>query len=882
MTHLQYTPYTIPLMLTALVSVSLALWGVRRHTVSGAAPFTLLMLAVAEWSLGYVFELSNVTLAGKLFWTNFNFVGIVVVPVAWLAFALQYTGREQWLTRRNLVLLAIGPVATLLLAWTNEFHGLFRSASRLVPIGSFSALDITYGPGFWVFATYSYLLNLIGTFMIFRVLLRSTSVYRSQTAILLFGAIAPWLANIIHLFGSSPFPHLDLTPFAFTLTGLAIAWGLFRFGLLDIVPIARDTVIESISDGMLVLDEQGRIVDLNPAAAKIVRAPRDVIGRPAEQVLNAWPGLVERYRDVTEAQAEILLSSDRGDWWYDLRISLLTNRSGQLSGRLVILRDITERKQAEQALREAKDEAEAANQAKSAFLATMSHEIRTPMNAVIGMTSLLLDTDLSSEQHEFVETIRTSGDALLTIINDILDFSKIEAGKMELEHQPFDVRECVEEALDLIASWASEKGLEIGYLVGGDVPTTVYGDATRLRQVLVNLLSNGVKFTDAGEVTVQIEGERGEGDEYVLHFEVRDTGIGIPPERVDRLFRSFSQVDTSTTRRYGGTGLGLAISKRLCELMGGQMWVESEVGRGSTFHFTMRAEAASVPSPAYLQDLQVDLSGKQVLIVDDNETNRRILTLQTRAWGMLARDTARSTEALNWIQRGDDFDVALLDVQMPEMDGLTLAGRIRQVRDARALPLVLLSSVGKQEAGVTEDQFFPYLTKPIKASQLYDVLVGILALEESADESARPRWEGDRSPFDPEMGQRHPLHILLAEDNAVNQKLALRLLERLGYRADVAGNGLEVLEALRRQQYDVVLMDVQMPEMDGLEATRLIRRAAESEETRRPRIIAMTANAMKEDRDECLATGMDDYISKPVRVEDLVEALSRCPIPDVD
>jgi CheY-like chemotaxis protein len=365
-----------------------------------------------------------------------------------------------------------------------------------------------------------------------------------------------------------------------------------------------------------------------------------------------------------------------------------------------------------------------------------------------------------------------------------------------------------------------------------------------------------------------------------LHFSVRDTGIGISPDRKERLFQAFSQVDTSTTRRYGGTGLGLVISKRLSELMGGTMWVESEVNVGSTFHFTIQAQPALTPTRPYLQAHQPDLSGKRVLIVDDNATNRRILAVQSRAWGMEPVETPYPAEALKWIRQGTYvFDLALLDLQMPEMDGLMLAAEIRrhertvhsgQDTSFHPLPLVMLSSLGRQEAGAKEGDFAAYLTKPVNPSQLYDVLVRLFA---EKLETAEEEREG-RSQFDPQMGKRHPLRILLAEDNAVNQKLALRLLERMGYRADLAGNGLEVLEALYRQPYDVILMDVQMPDMDGLEATRYI--VHEWSPQQRPRIIAMTANAMKEDREICLAAGMDDYVSKPIRVDELVNALNKC------
>jgi PAS domain S-box-containing protein len=628
-----------------------------------------------------------------------------------------------------------------------------------------------------------------------------------------------------------------------------------------------EALVEVSPVAIALLSRDATVTSWNPAAERLFGYTADeAVGRNIDDLVSA--------SDEMRAEAEAFtVQGIRGDL-----VRAITRRShkdgtlvdvemfaapvivaGDVVGFYALYHDIRE-------LQRARLDAEAATEAKSAFLATMSHEIRTPLNAVLGMTGLLLDTDLSAEQRNYAEVTRSSGDALLGVINDILDFSKIEAGRLDLDNAPFDLRECVESALELVAAGALRKGLDIAYDLDPDVPGALIGDVTRLRQVLINLLNNAVKFTDHGEVVVTVTAEPLNPDHrHRVYFAVRDTGIGIPEDRIGRLFESFSQLDPSTTRRYGGTGLGLAISRRLVDLMGGTMWVESRSGTGSTFHFTVDAEAAPASLRPFERGTSSQFSGRRVLIVDDNATNRHILVRQTEAWGMLAVETEYPAEALEWVRRGDPFDVAILDMQMPDMDGLTLSAEIRRHRDAQALPLVMLTSLGRSETTPTE--FAAYLTKPIKPSQLHDALMvvfgGAIVLDEPT--AAAP----DR------LAERLPLRILVVEDNAVNQQLVLLMLQKVGYRADVAANGVEALEAVKRQPYDAVLMDVEMPEMDGLEATRRIHRLLPRE--RRPHIIAVTANAMQGERELCIQAGMDDYIAKPIHLDELTAALSRAP-----
>ncbi|HTE15621.1 MAG TPA: response regulator, partial [Burkholderiales bacterium] len=615
-------------------------------------------------------------------------------------------------------------------------------------------------------------------------------------------------------------------------------WGLRNKALSEKL---EDRVLEMRDVESRVVDAQGAVL----AASTFVAPPPHLVQRVPLHNAGATVGHIEVVGTLYPLLLETVLVASLGALLGIVLYGLMKN---------VPLNAL---KRTMNQLREETARAEKANAAKSAFLANMSHEIRTPMNGVIGMTGLLLSTPLTNEQQEYVETIRTSGNTLLTVINDVLDFSKMESGAMQIELQPFEISRCIEDAFSIVAVAAQKKGLELLYLVDNDVPPWIDGDVTRLRQILVNLVNNGVKFTERGEIYVHVSRRPGDAAQQEIEFSVRDTGIGIPAAAQAALFKPFSQVDASAARKYEGTGLGLAICVRLVALMGGAISVVSEPGKGSTFTFTLRAAAAEAVARDARPD-QFAIQGKRVLLVDDNDTILLILSSVMRRWGLACDLAASPDEALALLRSDTLYDLAVLDYHMPGMDGAALAREIRKIEGRAALPLTLFTSVeGATTSNPEDDQLFAAkLMKPLRQSQLFETLNSLFG-GQAAPLRTTPRPVVSAA----QREERSRLKMLVAEDNPVNKRLVNVMLDKLGYRADMVGSGVEAVEVLKQRGYDVVLMDVQMPDMDGVEATRRIRAATLAEA--QPYIIAVTANVLYEDRQSYIQAGMNGFLGKP-------------------
>jgi two-component system sensor histidine kinase/response regulator len=841
--------------------------------------------------------------------------------VGMLAFRLPVPVQYDWPTVLVSLLAAIFASAIALFVVSRKQMGLFRAMVGSVFMGSAIAGMHYIGmaamrlPAMCRFSRWIVTISVVLAIVISLVALWLTFHFRGETksggwrkalSAVVMGAAVPVMhytgmaaasftpsiathGNLSHALSISSLGTMGIIVVTFMVLGLTVLTSLvdrrFSAQALELEASEKRSrqILETSFDAFVEMDSSGRITDWNAQAERTFGWPHaEVLGRVLSETI-----IPARYRESYEQNVQQLLASnavcvlnrrfettascrDGREIAAEITISAMSH--DETCHFAAFVRDLTQRKRFEQALQDAKEAAEAASEAKSTFLATMSHEIRTPMNGILGMTELVLDTDLTTEQREHLGLVRVSAESLLSIINDILDFSKIEAGKLEMEAIPFDLRESLGETMKSLSVRAHQKGLELVYDVQPDVPEALIGDPGRIRQVLINLVGNAIKFTEQGEVFINVEEESHEDALTRLHFVVKDTGVGIPKEKQEKIFEAFSQADGSMARKYGGTGLGLTICTKLVTMMGGAIWVESQPGQGSTFHFTLRLAVQDTPAHHSEPFRPEGLRDVHALIVDDNFTNRRILTGMLTRWGMKPAAVEGARAALQAVEiaksTGRPFPLILLDGQMPEMDGFALADRIKKDSELVGATIMMLTSAGHlgDAARCRELGISAYLVKPIRQGELLEAICNVL--------EKKPQEKGPLVTRHTVREDRNRSRVLLVEDNAVNQTLAVRLLEKRGHSVSTAGTGREALAALEKESFDVVLMDIQMPEMDGFEATAAIRAKEKFTGMHIP-IIAMTANALKGDQERCLSAGMDAYISKPIRTNELFATIEK-------
>ncbi len=859
-------------ILLSMISIVLSLmfaWYIwsRMNKAKNHTYFIMLMLCVTVWTIFAVLEVLSPTKSGTILFAQFSYLGIVSTPVSWVYFSFEYAEKYQWLKHRRIRLLWVIPTITVLLVFTNGWHGLMWT--KISPNGIFDNIAIyKYARGIWFFVNtfYDYLLFLAGAVTIF-IKLKDTRNLKNYSLVII-GVAGAVLVNFLYM---ARVLHKDYTAAAFSFTGCCFAWALIT-GFLERNMAIAETIHENMEEGIILIDEKLEIISINPSAAGILGRQDNLVGSGAREVIFFWPELKAGFRKDANEYYEIKTGEADFAKWYGIHLYSM-KKKGSISGWIINLFDITENKLGEEALRrmdqEARKAAEKANEAKSYFLANMSHEIRTPMNGIIGFSDILSQTPMTREQYDYLNEIRNASDALLYLINDVLDFSKIEADKMELECIDFDIHHIVESSISLIVPGAYNKGIEVHSEIRAGVPSMVKGDPGRLRQVFNNLLSNSLKFTERGDITVSAECIEETGNTVSLRFKVSDTGIGMPEEVLGNLFQPFTQADSSTTRKYGGTGLGLAISKKIIERMGGKITVESKINEGTVFVVAINLEKGSEKGRVSYGEID----GMKILAVDDNRLNRRIFREYLEDSGCMVIEAVNAGEAFEILKRSclkKPVDIVIMDLNMPETDGVTF-GKMIMASDLQCKPKIILSSSSTRAGDSKEAKdagFSGYLPKPVRKKELLDTISAVAGSREfnHTHELVTRHLILEDTLKDKEV-------ILLAEDMEANRKLALILLKKIGYDCEIAVNGKEAVDACSQKKYSLILMDCQMPLLDGYETAGNIRSGGGlNSETP---IIAMTANALEDDREKCITAGMDDYISKPVTIKVLEETLRK-------
>jgi PAS domain S-box-containing protein len=884
-----FNVYTIPLIASVFILYMLAFHVRKLKKTPGTTCFSMLLVSVAIYSFFYLLEISSTTVHTVLIFYKMEYLGVSVIPFFFLFFAMNYTGKKHWMSASLTAILLLIPLITIFLVFTTEFHDLFHKGFYMSNDGPFPVLIYEPGIWYWVQQSYSILCIVFSISLLFSMLLGTAPAFRKQILVVIIGSIIPFLTLLLFLAGMKPW-GIDPAPFSLTLSGLIIFAGLTQYKLFNLAPLARSLLFENIPDSVIILDKERRIVDTNHSAAEYLQMNANDIGKHVSELADPWREILSTESDATgKISIEIQNNVEGSIFWLNVTFLPLYDTQGNTRGQMVILDNITERKNTEKELLEKNrllkettehansmaDHAEMANSAKSQFLTMMSHEMRTPLNGVIGFSDLLMQTDLTESQMQYMQAVYSSAISLLDLINDVLDLSKIEAGKLELDPERTDLLELCEQIADIVKYRAHEKGLELLLNIPADLPRYIVADRLRLKQVLVNLLGNAVKFTEEGEVELKVKASPvPDTNDMEFTFSVRDTGIGIAKEKQSRIFGSFSQADGSITRKYGGTGLGLTISNMLLEKMGSRIELGSEYGEGSIFHFT-----AMFPAEKDDTVVNYDLSNvHKVLIVDDNASSRSILQNMLVSRGIMADVAVDGAEALGMVGEQIDYDLVVIDHNMPSINGLELVRIMREMpgftTTGQAFIILHNSSdsssiyEGYKELGIRS-----IFVKPVKMSQLFE------AIEHANSPEGDLAYAGDSA----KQGELHVLHrrytIMVAEDNEVNMTLASAILSICLPDAEVikAVDGNEAVQAFKDTKPDLVFMDIQMPGRSGYEAASAIREieAETSGNGSHIPIIALTAGTVKGERERCLDSGMDEYITKPFIAETIRGVLQR-------